>query len=277
MKDIIKQVDTFEATRLNKRLTIENNDEIADLAKTFNKMLDRIEKAFDTERLFVSNASHELRTPLTSIKGQLEVGLIKNRTAEEYKALLNSTLDDVQNMATIVNGFLELAETNIDPTIVKFSNIRLDELLFAAKDEFLKRKPEYYISIEFEKIPEDESLITVWGNERLLKILILNLLDNACKFSDNKKALVKISHIDLKTILKVTDNGIGIPAEDIDKVFQPLYRAKNVAGQNGNGIGLSIVKKVTDIHKGEIQIESEINIGTTISVILPNIIEEGIV
>jgi two-component system, OmpR family, sensor histidine kinase ArlS len=270
IRDIIKQVDAIKATNLNSRLETRNKDEITELAATFNKLLDRIEKAFDTERTFVSNASHELRTPITSIKGQLEVALINPRSNEEYKVILHSILDDVQNMATIINGFLELAASSVEPGLVSFEQLRIDDILFSAKDDILKRKPGYFINIEFENTPDDENEITIVGNARLLKILIINLIDNACKFSDNKKVSIKIAFDRRKIILKFIDSGIGIPASDLENVFQPLYRAKNVTGKTGNGIGLSIVKRIIDLHAGNIEIESEVNIGTTVSVSFEN-------
>lgn len=270
IKDVIKQVDDFKASNLSKRLDLVSNDEIAELAGTFNKMLDRIEKAFETERTFVANASHELRTPVTSVKGQLEVALIKPRTEEEYRTLLNSILDDIQNMTNIINGFLELAETNIEPGSIHFDNLRIDEILFAAKEEMGRRKAAYYINIVFDNIPADENEITVFGNARLLKILMINLIDNACKFSDNKRATVRIAFDEQKVIVKVIDNGIGIPKEELENVFQPLYRAKNVTGKTGNGIGMSIVKKITELHGGYVNIESEVNVGTTVTISFMN-------
>lgn len=269
IKDIISQVDEIEASNLNIMLKTKNNDEIAELAHTFNKMLERINKAFERERFFVSNASHELRTPVTSIKGQVEVALMKSRDENNYVKVLTSILDDVDNMTTIINGFLELAEANTDLKTLSVQTILVDEFLFTVKDDILKRKPEYIITIEFVKIPNKESEITVLGNQGLLFIMMNNLIDNACKFSENKKATVKIDFDNKYTIIQVADNGIGIPIEEIEYIFQPLYRAKNVKGKQGNGIGLSIVQRIADIHKAQINIASEVNIGTTITVSLP--------
>jgi signal transduction histidine kinase len=267
IKDIIRQVDEIEAANLNIMLTTKNNDEIAELAHTFNKMLERINRAFERERFFVSNASHELRTPVTSIKGQVEVALMKQRNEKNYIDVLTSILDDVENMTNIINGFLELAEANADIKNLAIQTIQIDEFLFAIKDEIIKRKPQYTINIEFEKMPNKESEISVAGNPGLLFILMNNLIDNACKFSENKKATVIIDFDNNYTIIKVIDNGIGIPKEELAYVFQPLYRAKNVQGKYGNGIGLSIVQRIAEIHKAQIKISSTLNIGTTISVL----------
>src|ERR1035437_2682524 len=237
IKDIIMQVDEIEAANMSTMLTTKNNDEIAELAHTFNKMLERINRAFERERFFVSNASHELRTPVTSIKGQVEVALMKQRNEENYIDVLTSILDDVENMTNIINGFLELAEANTDIKNLSIETIQIDEFLFTVKDEIIKRKPQYIINIEFEKIPNQESEISILGNQGLLFILMNNLIDNACKFSENKKATIKIDFDNNYTIIQVADNGIGIPKEELEYIFQPLYRAKNVQRKQGNGIG----------------------------------------
>jgi signal transduction histidine kinase len=265
IKEIIKQVKKIKANNLNQRLEIDYNDEIGELAVNFNNMLDRIENAFETERMFVSNASHELRTPITSIKGQIEVGLINKRSVEEYEIILNSILDDIENMITIINGFLELAEANIEIKNFAYDQIRLDEFLFAVKDEIIKRKPGYQIVIEYVKIPMDEKEITIAGNKRLLKIMLMNLIDNACKFSSNKKVVVKITFDQDFVILKFIDSGVGIPKNELNKVMRPLYRASNVNGQPGHGIGLSIVQKIAEIHDAAIDFSSEVNEGTTVT------------
>lgn len=269
IKEVIDQVDAMKASDLGKRLKTDSKDEIAELARTFNKLIERIERAFETERMFVSNASHELRTPITAIKGQIEIALSKKRTEEEYRKLLQSIQEDINNMAILVNGFLELAESNIEPGRVIMEKVRLDELIFSVKEDFNKRRPEFVIMLEFENIPEEENHITIKGNLGLLKILVSNLVDNACKFSTNKKALLKIGFTNKKVWLKVIDNGIGIPSDEIESVFLPLYRSKNAGAMQGSGIGLSIVNRVASLHNAEIKVNSELHIGTTVMVSFP--------
>jgi len=276
IKDLIQQIDQIKASNLSSRLSVESKDEISDLAKTFNKMLERLEKAFETERMFVSNASHELRTPVTSIQGQLEVALIKDRSIDDYKKILSSVHDDIKNMATIINGFLELAEANTEPSAVKFEKVRIDELIFNIKDDFSKHNKHYNIAAEFDEIPEDEESITLNGNPRLLKIEISNLIDNACKFSKNKKVIIKIGFDKDNIKLKFIDEGIGIPSDELKYVFEPLYRTHNIGNISGSGIGLSIVYRIVTLHNGTINIFSEINKGTTVELILPKNIDSSI-
>lgn len=265
LKDLVYQVNDIKANKLNKRLELFSKDEVAELAAHFNNMLDRIEVAFEHERMFVSNASHELRTPITSIKGQIEVGLINDRTTDEYKGILQSILEDIENMATIINGFLELAHANIEIKNIVYEQIRVDEILFQVKEDILKRKPEYNIVIDYDKMPSDEDDINIWGNVRLIKIMLTNIIDNACKFSDNKKVVVKINFDKDYLILKFVDNGIGIPQQDFEKISRPLFRGSNVNGHSGHGIGLSIVKRIAEIHFAKTEIISELNVGTTVT------------
>ena len=254
---------------LKDRLSITAHDEIAELSSTFNTMLSRIEKAVEDQRMFVSNVSHELRTPVTSIIGQLEVTLLRDRSETEYKTLVLSVLDDMKNLKTIINGFFALAESDIDNIQSFFTKVRMDELLFFTKDDILRRSKFMNIQIEFENIPDDENELTIYGSEHLLRLLMSNLIDNACKFSDPPKVKIKIAFINATVRLQFIDNGIGIPEEDIKHVFEPLYRAKNVGIKSGHGIGLSIVKRIADIHDAKIDIESELNIGTTIKITIP--------
>jgi signal transduction histidine kinase len=125
------------------------------------------------------------------------------------------------------------------------------------------------IHIEFVKTPDKGNEITVMGNQGLLAIMMSNLIDNACKFSEDNKVILKIDFNDQYTIIQVADSGMGIPESEIQYVFQPLYRADNVHGKYGSGIGLSIVQRIAELHKAQIQITSEINIGTTVTVMLP--------
>ena len=269
LKSIIKQIKKMNPGSLKDRLSITAHDEIAELSSTFNTMLNRVEKVVENERMFVSNVSHELRTPVTSIIGQLEVTLLRERSEQEYKTLVLSVLDDMNKLKTIINGFFALAESDVDNIQSFFTKLRMDELLFSSKDEILHHKKHLNIQIEFDNIPDDENELMVLGSEHLLKLLVNNLIDNACKFSDPPKVKIKIGFVDSTVSLQFIDHGIGIPNNVIGQVFEPLYRAPNVGGKSGHGIGLSIVKRIADIHGATIDIKSELNIGTTVTVTFP--------
>lgn len=267
---IINEVDNITDKSLNVRLNEGNKkDEISKLSITFNRMLDRLEKAFNMQKSFVSNASHELRTPLTVMKGQLEVALLKNRTEQEYKELILSLRDDIDNMSNLSNNLLDLAQASIDFSEIKKVNLRIDELLISSQSELQSKKPNYNVVIDFTEFPDSEEKLIIFGNELLLKSAIKNLMDNACKYSNDLSVHVSMSFEEKCCKLIFSDKGIGISATDLELIFEPFYRASNVKKINGHGLGLSLTKKIIEIHNCTIEIESEINKGTKVLVNLP--------
>jgi signal transduction histidine kinase len=270
ISNVVKQVDNITASNLYSRVDEGNgNDEIAQLAITFNKMLERVNDAFNIQKSFVSNASHELRTPLTVITGQIEVTLMKQRSSAEYEKILQLILEDIKNLNKLSNGLLELAQASSDASIVPLKLIRIDELFWQARTDLLKRKEEYNINIKFDELPDDENKLIFSGNEQLLKTAIGNLMENACKFSDNKQVDVNIGFDDEFILLHFKDKGIGISEEELQHIFEPFFRASNAKTIKGHGIGLSLAKKIIDMHKGEINISSKLGVGTISFVKIP--------
>lgn len=269
---INQEVSKISAYNLTKKLSTGNNkDEIAQLARNFNEMLGRIEKSFELQRSFVSNASHELRTPLAAIKSEIQVALENERTSDEYKNILKSLYTDNQRLIQLTNGLLQLAKSEKGDETLKLVNIRIDEVLFEVQDEITHQHSDYQIHIDFEEIPEDDNWVTIAGNKPLLKTVFNNLFDNACKYSSDKLATVKIRFNKSNCIITISDQGIGIPNNEIDKVFEPFYRTKNASSFKGHGIGLSICKRIIDMHKGRIVVKSEVGVGSSFNVILPHI------
>lgn len=267
LSKLVKQADNITASRLDLRLDEENGkDEIAQLAITFNHMLQRLESAFEMQRNFVSNASHEMRTPLTAITGQLEVALLKERNRDEYEAIIRSVLDDIQNFNTLTNGMLELAQASIDHSSLTIKPVRMDEVLLQAQKDVLRRNPSYNIKIQFKQLPDDDSLLTILGSENLMKIAMINLMENGCKFSSDSTAIINISFNNNHLQLEIIDNGIGIPADEQNHIFEPFYRATNTKNQKGHGIGLSLVHRIIQLHQAQISLQSELNKGTQIKI-----------
>jgi len=270
MSEVVSQVEKITISSLNLRVTEGNGtDEISQLAITFNRMLAQLEAAFAMQKSFVSNASHELRTPLTSITGQIEVTLMKVRSQHEYEEILKSILDDIKNLNGISNGLLDLAKANSDISAILKQKVRIDELLWTARTELLNRKKEYKIAIEFITSIDDESLLTISGNELLLKTALLNIMDNACKYSKNKSVKIQLSVNNNLFTIEFIDKGIGIEPLEIEKIFQPFYRAQNAKNISGSGLGLPLTKKIIEIHNGHLTIESEVNAGTNVNITLP--------
>lgn len=269
---IVNQVDTISSSNLNHRLTAENKkDELGHLTNTFNHMLERLETSFKIQKRFVSNASHELRNPLAAISGQIEVSLMKDRQNEEYKMVLSSILKEIKNLRTLSNKLLELANSDVEIMFQKFEKLRIDEVLWDVRDELSKQKAEYTIHIQFNEIPENENLLTCKGEKNLLKTAFVNIIDNACKFSDNHTVDINVAIEKSNIALSFTDQGIGMPDTYLKHVFEPFYRGFNVQGIPGNGIGLSLVQKIIKLHNGKIVMRSKLNEGTTVEVVLPNL------
>lgn len=265
ISQVVEQVDKISVSNLNLRVNEGNGqDEIARLANTFNKMLERLETAFKMQKNFVANASHELRTPLTAITGQLEVALMSKRNTEDYERAIASVLEDIKRLNDLSNRLLSLAQASSEGLENSFSKIRIDELLWQIKDELQKINPDYKVEIIFDEFPEDENKLTIKGNEHLLKIAIINIMENACKFSDDHRVVLNISFTNEKIILKFSDKGIGIEQDEIAHIFEPFYRGKNAVNTKGYGIGLSLTDRIAKLHGASIEVNSQINQGTTI-------------
>jgi signal transduction histidine kinase len=270
ISNVIKQVDDISGNNLYLRVDTGNGqDEIAQLAITFNNMLERLDAAFQVQKNFVSNASHELRTPLTAITGQIEVTLINKRSVEEHEKILISILDDIKNLNKLSNGLLDLAQTTSDIKSINLRNIRIDELFWQARTEILKSRNDYNINIEFDEFPDDEQKLTIRGSNSLLKTAIGNLMENGCKFSSDQQVNVNIGFDEQYILLRFQDNGIGISENEISNIFEPFFRATNAKFITGHGIGLSLVKKIVSMHSGTIDLTSVIDKGTSFFVKLP--------
>lgn len=269
--NVISEVSSISASNLSQRVNEGNgNDEIARLAITFNKMLERLDNAFKMQKSFVSNASHELRTPLASITSQIEVILMKRRNEEEYKEVLNSVLDDARGLTNLTNNLLEIARSEQDIHTMKVAEVRLDELLLQTQSDFILRNPTLAIDINITDSSDDEDHeLAVAGNENLLKLVFVNLIDNALKFSDNKPVSINIEYRNDDVKISVKDQGIGINQDDIPHLFEPFYRAGNAQSKKGHGIGLSLIHKVVALHNGTIEISSKPGEGTVIELFLP--------
>lgn len=271
ISNMVSQIDAITASNLNLRVSEgKSKDEIAQLAIKFNKMLERLDAAFEVQRSFVSHASHELRTPLTALTGQIEVALMNPTINEEGKNILNSLLQEIKQLNKLSNGLLDLAQANLDLTEIEFQNIRLDELVGYARAELLKRNPNYSVILHFAEFPEENWLMAL-GNEHLLKSAILNVLENACKYSENNTAYLDISFTSRLIILTITDNGMGISEEDLKQLYLPFFRSRNVKNKSGHGIGLPLTKKIIEIHKGGILVKSELGVGTKVELTIPHL------
>lgn len=272
VKEMTDKANNISATNLYLRLNTKNNkDEISELGNTFNGMLDRLENSFDAQKNFVSNISHELRTPLSAIISELELAIGKEQDNEAYKNAIKNSLNDAKKIVRLSNSLLDLAKASYDPSEIAFKVIRIDEILLDAKHQVQQANTDYKIDLHFESDIDDENQISINGNEYLLKVAFANLFENGCKFSRDKECIASISFDNNEVLLQFKDKGIGISANDLNNIFTPFYRGENKQFADGNGIGLSLTKKIILLHKGKISVTSKPEKGTTFSIELPHL------
>lgn len=270
LSKVVSQIDKITATNLNLRVQHTNSqDEIAQLATKFNKMLERLHAAFAVQRSFVANASHELRTPLTTLTGQLEVTLM-NEVSNETRLIVEPLLQEIRDLNKLSNGLLELTQANQDLSEISLTTVRIDDLMGSAQAEISRRNKNFKLILHFNEFPE-ESWLLIEGNEQLLRSAIINVIENACKYSTDKSAFVQLSFDNKNICIQVIDNGIGIPAEQIEFIFEPFFRSPNAKSFNGHGIGLTLTKKIIEIHNGTITVTSKVGAGTTVTILIPHI------
>lgn len=273
IRETVREAESITSFGISKRLPVKNaDDELGELCTTFNELLDRLEDSFNAQKMFVSNVSHELRTPLASLTLGLDVALQKERTEGQYKDAIRDALHDAHRMTKLIDGLLNLAKADFRRGEIKMQDIRLDELLLDVRENLLKAHPDYHISLLFEQEEDnDDSLITVRGNLYLLSIAFTNLMENNCKYSEDRSSFVRISYYDKWTIVRLSDNGTGMSDTEKAHLFTLFYRGEQKAGIEGHGIGMALSKKILLLHGGRIAVHSRQGEGTTFLVELPHI------
>lgn len=264
----------INAENLAQRLHINNSeDEIGKLQITLNQMFDRLENAFSAQKRFTADASHELRTPLTVLKGEIEIALKKVRSPEEYKEVLESSMEEVDRLTNIVKDLLFLAKADNGKTLLNFEEIQLDTICedTTKQIEFLAREKK----IQIETLIDRDIIIKADADK--IKQVLLNLLDNGIKYNKEKgKVSLVVSKKENYAEIKISDTGIGIPPEDIPHIFERFYRVDRARTREigGSGLGLAIVKWIVDAHNGTITVTSIKSEGTTFTLLLPVAIKE---
>ncbi|WP_066304242.1 HAMP domain-containing sensor histidine kinase [Bacillus sp. FJAT-29814] len=267
ISNMINTMEDIEKSGVPKKITIHNDtkDELQTLANTFNRMIDRLEKNFEKQSQFVSDASHELKTPLTVIKSYANLlrrhGLEDREMVEEAIEAIHLEATRIQKMT---ETFLEVAslerEMELEMSMVNLVSL-CHSILKQMKDVY-KRE----INLHFE-----ESVVLIHGDELKLKQVIIILLDNAIKYSIDKID-VFLEKKDHTIIIRVKDYGIGIPQEEIENIFERFYRVDKARSREtgGSGLGLHIAQRIMQLHKGEISIKSKEGAGTEVIVVLPS-------
>jgi len=267
--EMIREVNEISSHNLSTRLkTGKTQDELNQLASTFNDLLDRLQEYFTAQRRFISNASHELSTPLTSISSQLEVTLQRDRSTEEYRQVMQSVQEDVVQMRQLTKSLLEIAKTGSEGSI-ELNKIRIDEVLFKVMGDIKKTNPAYQVELSFSDSAEVEDSFLVFGNSDLLYIAVKNIVENGCKYSPDHTSRINLWFENGSTNIEVKSNGKPIRQEEVEKIFQPFYRSANATGTHGFGLGLALAQRIVGLHKGFITVQSEEGMETAFTVTVP--------
>jgi signal transduction histidine kinase len=267
VRTIIDTSSQITKDNLQTRIPLpKNKDELYVLSENINNLLNRIESAIDREKQFTSDASHELRTPLAVIKGTMEVLIRKPRNQQEYEEKIQFCISEVDRLNHMVDQLLLLARFENQKQNVKQETIYLNALILDNLTRFSEKTENKKIKIVAD-FTED---FYVQSDNYLVSIIFSNLISNAIKYSnDNGKIELKLEKTLTDIIFTIADNGVGISEQDLNKIFNSFYRSDvtNHPDIKGTGLGLSIVKRLCDLLKIKISVESKINEKTKFTLI----------
>ena len=238
------------------------------LAQVFNAMLERLQGVLEAQRRFMADVAHELKTPLTVIKGNVEVTLKKERSAEEYREVLIGNLAQVERLIALTRPLLTLARFAGDRSPVALAPLALEPLLKEVTGELAVLADDRKIALTLETRP----VPPVLGDEGWLRHLLINLLDNALRYTPSGGTVtVSLGQMDQRVVIAVADTGSGIAPEHVPHLFERFYRAEPARDRDsgGSGLGLAIVKEIAAAHGGSVHVESEMGKGSVFTVALP--------
>lgn len=266
--DITLTAQRIAGGDLTQRIETTSKDEIGRLANTFNTMIGRLEASIRQIRQFSADASHELRTPLTITKGETELALRKPRSPEVYREALESNLEEIDRMSRIVEELMFLSRADLGEVHVASDPVQLDTLVQEIHMQAMVLGKEQRISTTLGPVKP----LRVSGDEWRLRELILNLVDNAVKYS-LPRGTVELGLTQYRGMARVTvrDHGIGMTPEEQRLIFDRFYRtdAARAHAQKGTGLGLSICKWIAEAHHGTIEVASTFGQGSCLTVTLP--------
>ena len=212
------------------------------------RMLDRIDRDYQTEKMFVNNASHEINNPLTAIQGECEVGLLRDYSAQEYQDILRRIAHEAERVVTIMRELLQFSHVRSGEEMTELEPVSIAPLL----QSIAKGRCEV----------DSQSDFTVSADAHLLRMAFHNLINNAIKYSDGQPVTIIIAD----HLVVIRDRGIGIPKDDLPHIFEPFYRASNTGSVIGHGVGLALAKAILEKHGATVSVESKQGEGTTVRV-----------
>lgn len=269
IRDVAAAARRLDIERLNERMPMRGTgDELDQLAESFNHTLARLEDAVGQMKQFTASVSHELRTPLTAMRGEAEVALLEAKSVEDYRRVLASQLEEIERLTRIVNQLLTLARAEAGEIRMGDSPVDLSALVASLAEQMEPVADSRQVELR----AEPGVGVTVRGDASWLERVVLNLLDNAVKFTlPGGQVRLTVAVENGQAVLRVSDTGIGIPAEALPHIFDRFYRVEPSRSKNieGVGLGLALVKWIVDRHHGRIEVESRPGQGSCFAVWLP--------
>lgn len=269
VNQLIETAKRITADRLNDRIPEHDvPDEIGRLTSTFNQMIARLDQSFQRVRQFTSDASHELRTPLSVMRSQLESALDSRVNAGDLRKIAAHCLDQTMHMSTIVENLLLLTKADEGKEMLRRETVDLSLLVRQTYEESIILASPKKIAVTLEHLDK----IKIIGDEQRLRQLLLNLIDNAIKHShEHGHITMGLRASESSAQISIEDDGLGIPEEDLPKIFDRFYRADRSRTRisGGAGLGLAISKWIVEAHGGQIFVQSELNKGSVFTILLP--------
>ena len=265
---IASKAQSITSQNLSERLAPRGTDEeMDDLIRTINEMVARLESSFKRMAEFTADASHELKTPICAMRGEAEVLLSKGRNTEEYQEGLAHSIEQFDHLNQMINDLILLSKFDATQVELKRVPLRLDLLIKDLCNLFQILAEQKENSLEMGTIEE----VTILGDKVRLQQLFTNLIDNAIKYTSKGSIHVTLQKNEDIALVKIKDAGIGIPKEEQEKIFKRFYRVDKSRSREtgGVGLGLSIAEWIAHAHHGKIDIDSQLNEGSTFTVCLP--------
>lgn len=268
--EITRAAQAISGTNLSARLAVpESGDEIARLAETLNAMLERLDQALKQIAQFTADASHELRTPIALMRTRAELALRRPRTAEENQETIQKLHQELVRTSELVERLMMLARADSGARLLRSERVDVVQLLRESLEQTAMLAEEKHLEV---KIETADAPVWVEGDAQFLRQLVVILMDNAVKYTPHPgKIAVELSVADGEARLAIADTGIGIQADELDKVFERFYRADKVRSREtgGAGLGLAIGRWIAESHGGTLTAESRAGVGSTFVVTLP--------
>ncbi len=252
---------------LDRRVVVRSHDDELDrLAQTFNTMLDRIQALIIGMREMTDNLAHDLRSPLARIRASAEMALAGGEAKREWESLAVNTTEECDRLLEMINTTLDIAEAQSGAAELKIADIDLVDVALDACDLFQPVAEDRKVTIVTD-VPEQ---CRIRGDLQRLQRVVANLLDNALKYTP-AGGRVRVALVDEGELVKLSieDTGIGIPDEELSRIFERFYRCDRSRSENGNGLGLSLALAFARTHGGDIRVSSVLGQGSTFTTILP--------